>query len=232
MVVLRPLAQFISILFHPLLILTYMLILLLLAEPFLFGLNSIDQENSRILILRVFLSTFFIPMIAMILLRMLGMIESLEMKDKSERIGPYIITGIFYLWMFRNFWGNSQIPPAYTSFVLGATIGLFLAFFINLFSKISAHAVGMGGLIAMVIITMLLFTHGPFTVSLPFVGLLQMDMTNVLMIVIVLSGLVGTARLLLNAHQPKDLYGGFLVGFFSQFLALYFHLFYNVKVVL
>ena len=30
------------------------------------------------------------------------------------------------------------------------------------------------------------------------------------------------ARLALEAHQPQDLYGGFLVGFASQFIALRF----------
>ena len=222
MVILRPLAQLISLVFHPLLILTYMLIVLLLAEPFLFGLNSIGQSKGKILILRIFLSTFFIPAVSMVMLRLLGMIDSLEMKDKSERIGPYIITGIFYLWMFRNFLSNPEIPPAYTSFVLGATIGLFIAFFINLFSKISAHAVGMGGLIAMVLITMLRYHHGPFTVDLAFLGVLQLNMSIVLMLVIILAGLVGTSRLLLKAHEPQDVYGGFLVGFFAQFVALYY----------
>jgi len=222
MTVLRPLAQFVSFLFHPLLILTYMLLLLLLVNPYLFGLSSIADSNSKILILRIFLSTFFIPAFSVVILRLLGMIESLEMRDKQERIGPYIITGVFYLWMFRNFVDNSQIPTAYTSFVLGATIALFVAFFINLFSKISAHAVGMGGLIGMVVITMLLFSYGTFTINLALIGAIHLNMNIVLMISLLLGGLVGTSRLLLDAHEPQDLYGGFVVGFSSQFIALYY----------
>lgn len=219
---LKILARVVSYIFHPLLILTYMLILLLLVNPYLFGVSSISDEVSRLLILRIFLSTFFIPAVSVSMLRLLGLISSLEMQDRHERIGPYIITGIFYLWMFQNFLNNPQIPTAYTSFVLGATIGLFLAFFINIFSKISAHAVGMGGLVAMVIITMLLFSYDTFTLELGWLGAWQLNMNTILILIILLAGAVGTARLLLEAHRPMDLYGGFLVGFLAQFIALRF----------
>ena len=222
---LRFSAQFISFIFHPLLMLTYMLILLLLVNPYLFGVNNISEQNSKILILRIFLSTFFIPAFSVVMLRFLGLVESIELRDKRERIGPYIITGIFYLWMFRNFLENSQIPTAYTSCVLGATIGLFVTFFINIFSKISAHAVGIGGMLGMVVITMLLFSYDAFTVNSSLFGTFQVTMNAVLMVTIIIAGIIGTARLVLQAHDPLDLYGGFLVGFSTQFIALRF-LFY------
>lgn len=205
--------------------LTYMLVLLLLINPYLFGVSSVGDRMSKELILRIFLSTFFIPAVAVLMLRFLGLIDSLQMPDKKDRIGPYIITGVFYLWMFRNFVGNSQIPTAYTSFVLGAVIGLFVAFFINIFSKISAHAVGMGGLVGMVIITMLLFSYESFTVHSTILGTIHLSMSTVLVVTLILAGLVGTCRLFLQAHEPQDLYGGFLVGFATQFIALRF-LFY------
>jgi len=33
-------------------------------------------------------------------------------------------------------------------------------------------------------------------------------------------GLVGTSRMLLGAHNSSDIYGGYFVGFISQFVAL------------
>ncbi len=218
---LRLLAKAISLIFHPLLIVTYMLVLLLLANPYLFGVSSIGDKASRLLILQIFLSTFFIPAVAVAMLRLTGMIRSFEMESRQERIGPYIITGMFYLWMFRNFLDNPNIPTAFTSFLLGAAIGLFFAFFINIFSKISAHAVGMGGLLGMVVITMLLFSYDTFTLSSAR-GSMEVSMSTLLLATIVLAGLVGTARLILKAHEPMDLYGGYLVGFASQFMALRF----------
>jgi drug/metabolite transporter (DMT)-like permease len=124
--------------------------------------------------------------------------------------------------MVMNFVNNPQIPTAYTSFVLGATIALFFAFFINIFSKISAHAVGMGGMLGMVVITMLLFSYDTFTVPILFGQTLQLNMMTVFLVMIILCGLVGTARLILQAHDPRDVYGGFLVGFTAQFIALRF----------
>ena len=196
-----------------------MLVLLMLVNPYLFGVNNIGDQSSKLLILQIFLSTFFIPGVAVAMLRFTGMIRSFQMESKQERIGPYVITGILYLWMFRNFLDNSQIPTAFTSFMLGATIGLFLAFFINIFTKISAHAVGMGGLLGMVVITLLLFSYDTFSMNLPF-GVFEVSMSAVLAIAVLLAGLVGTARLLLQAHEPMDLYGGYLVGFSAQFIAL------------
>jgi hypothetical protein len=213
-------AQVLSVLTHPLLIPTYMLALLILVNPYLFGVNHIGDPVSKLLILRIFISTFFLPIVAIALMKMLGLIETLEMTDRRERIGPYIITGIFYLWLFRNILDNPQIPTAFASFMLGAVIGLFLAFFINIFSKISAHAVGMGGMVAMVVITMFLFSYDTFTIYSNWLGALQFNMTVVLLLVILMAGMVGTARLGLKAHHPSEVYGGFFVGFVSQLIAL------------
>ncbi len=213
-------AQIISVLLHPLLMPTYMLALLLMVNPYLFGVNHIGDQSSRVLLLRIFVSTYFLPAVAFVMLRLLGLIKSLEMHDRTERTGPYIITGIFYLWMFRNLIDNPQIPTAYTIFMLGATIGLFMAFFINIFSKISAHAVGMGGLVAMVIITMLLFSYETFTLQTAWFGILHFNMTVVLLAVVLVAGIVGTTRLWLHAHEPGEVYGGFAVGFLAQLIAL------------
>lgn len=224
-------AQVISFVFHPLLMLTYMLVLLLLVNPYLFGVNSVGEKASKVLIIQVFLYTFFIPAVAVVVFRALGFVRSIELKDRQDRIGPYILTGIFYLWLFFNFYNSRevntgqlnfvlQVPTAYTSFVLGGTLALFIAFFINNFSKISAHAVGMGGLIAMVVITMRLFSYDRFTIDSTILGTFQVSMVAVLMVVIVLAGLVGTARLLLQSHDLKDLAGGYLVGFAAQVIAL------------
>ncbi|MEM8908835.1 MAG: hypothetical protein AAGD05_13395 [Bacteroidota bacterium] len=220
MALLRFIAHFLSIVFHPLLLLTYMLIILLTVNPYLFGVNTIG--DSKILVMIIFLSTFLIPAVGIVMMRFLGLISSLQMPDKRERIGPYIITGIFYIWMFRNLLDHPDVPNAYKVFVLGATLALFMAFIINLFSKISMHAVGMGGLVGMVVLTMLLFSYNTFLLRTGLFGTLQVSMNAVLMLALLIAGLVCTARLLLSAHTLQDIYGGFIVGFSMQFLAVRF----------
>jgi len=211
------LANLFSFIFHPLLVVTYMLVILTIINPYSFGHPTL-AGNSKLIII-VFFSTFFIPGISVVLMKAMDMVESLQLKNKQERIGPYIITGIFYLWLFINLRQNPNIPFSFKYCVLGATIGLFLAFIINIFSKISMHTTGMGGLLAMTIISV--YNFSPATIWFSPTNNLSWEFpsTTILMVVLLIAGLVGTARLLLKAHEPHDVYGGYVVGFMAQFAA-------------
>ncbi len=209
----KAIAHFFSIILHPTAILTYMAVLISLINPYLFGVRSL--EGNSVFILQVFFSTFFLPVVATVLMYFLGFIESLQMKDKQERIGPMIATLVFYTWVAYNFYKSSVVPTAFTVFTAGATIAMFFAFVINVFSKISLHAIGMGGLLGMVLLTMVYYDYGTFEVM----G--WMVSTNLLLIIVILlSGIVCSSRLILDAHEPIELYGGFFIGFGTQFLAM------------
>ena len=197
--------------------LTYMTVLMLIIHPFWFGVHQVSDKIP--LLLAVFFSSFVIPGIAVLMMRFLGLVDSMELRDKKERIGPYIVTAIFYLWLYINFRNDPSMPPPFSSVVLGTVIGLFLAFFINIFSKISAHAVGMGGLLGMVIILLGMGSFDPVLIHLGTWGAIQTTLGTLLLVVILLAGLVGTSRLLLKAHESMDLYGGYMVGLAAQFLA-------------
>ncbi|MCB9282613.1 MAG: hypothetical protein H6563_00950 [Lewinellaceae bacterium] len=215
--VLRGVAKVISLLFHPLLMLTYMTVLLLIIQPFWFGVNQISEKIP--LLLAVFFSSFLIPGVAVLMMRFLGLVESMELRDKKERIGPYIVAAIFYLWLYINFRHDPSTPPLFSALVLGCVIGLFLAFFVNIFSKISAHAVGMGGLLGMLIILLGMGPVDPVLIPLGSLGVLQTTLGTLLLLVILLAGAVGTSRLLLKAHEAIDLYGGYMVGLIAQFVS-------------
>ena len=213
-------AQILSVIAHPLLMLTYMLLLLLLVNPYLFGVNSISDLESKKLILSVFFTSFLLPAIAIFLMRKLDLISSIDMRDKKDRIGPFIVTGIFYLWVFQNVLRNNDMPTAFLIAVLGTTVGLFLCFLINLFFKISLHASGIGGFIGMVLITMWLYSYGTFEMWLPFIGSCSISINLVLILSLLIAGLIGTARLGLGAHTSRELYAGFALGLLCQFIAL------------
>jgi hypothetical protein len=212
------LARILSYLGHPLLILTYILLLLLTINPFAFSVRSITDERAVLLLLSVFSTTFLIPGFGVALLKPLGFIQSLEMESKQERIGPYIITGIFYLWLFKNLFSGTQVPPLFAVCTLGATVGLFFAFFINIFTKISAHATGMGGLVAMVLLAATEWRGNGISIPV-FGGWAYFSMTVVLAFTLLLAGLIGVARLALKAHVPADLYRGYVAGFAAVMIA-------------
>ncbi len=198
---------------HPLLVLTYILLLMLAVNPYAFGVKSISDQRGVLLLLSVFTTSFMIPGFGVALMKPLGLIQSLEMRDKQERVGPYIICGIFYLWLFKNFM-EGTVPLLFAKFALGATIGLFFAFFANIFTKISAHATGMGGFVCMVLILALQWPGMSLSI-----GALQLSMNVVLAIAVLLAGLVGYARLSLPAHSPVDLWRGYAAGAVAVLLA-------------
>ncbi len=210
--VLRGFAHIISFIFHPLLVMTYITIIFSLTNPEYFNTTHISKNG--LFIMQSFLYTFFIPGIGVLMMVMLGFSDSFQMRTRKERVGPLISTAVIYLWLTYNYYKSPAISSAYVVFMLGSTIGILVAFFINTFSKISLHGIGMGGLLGMVVLTMQHFNRVPFPV-----GTIELSMTSLLMIVILLCGLVGTARLLLNAHRPMDIYGGFIIGLAAQFLA-------------
>ena len=211
-------AQILSVICHPLLMLTYMLGLLLIVNPYLFGINSASE--GKLLVIRVFATTFILPAFAIFLMHRLKLISSIEMTDKQERIGPFIVTGIFYLWVFRSVLNDTNMPTAFLIASLGTTIGLFACFLINLFFKISLHATGAGGFVGMVLITMWLYSYGAFSMWLPFVGVCTVSINFILMLSVFLAGAVGSARLVLGAHSSKELYAGFVLGVVCQYIAL------------
>lgn len=242
--ILKKIFQLISYLSHPLLIPTYVLFILMTVNPYLFGVNepltigrffssfflrftegaaALDSKPELkaliLLTLSVFFITFVLPVVSMLMMKSLGLVQSLEMQERKERIIPLVLTGIFYLWLFYNFYKRYDMHPAYTSFILGATIALFIAFFINNFIKISLHATGMGGLTAFIALAMWMFTDSKFNVQLSSAQTLQVSMNVVLICSILATGLVCTARLYLKAHVLRDIAGGLFIGMASQFIA-------------
>lgn len=216
----RFFAHFFSIAGHPLLIIPYGLVLLLLTNPYAFGVRHIGDPKAMILMISVFTTACLIPAAGIAMMRPLGLVSSLELPEKQDRIGPYIITGVFYLWLYKNLLGTGQAPAIFGVSVLGAVIALFLDFLINNFTKISAHATGMGGFVATVVLVAVRWPD--YRLGIPaFGGTVQIAMIWVLAAVILLAGLVGTARLALGAHTPADLYRGYGVGLVSILVAQY-----------
>ena len=213
----KNIAQLISWLFHPLLILTYMMCLLMLINPYAFGVSRLGEGRSDILLIYVFLLSTMIPAIIISMMKNLGMMTTAHASDRTARIGPFLVSGVLYLWLFVNFDRLPDIPVVFKSAILGVIIALFTAFLLNLFSKICIHTVGMGSLIGMIIVTMLLFSYNSFQF-----GEYSFSMYTLLFLVIGLAGLVGSARMILENLSPKDLYGGYLVGFSTQLIALQF----------
>ncbi|MFN8285151.1 MAG: hypothetical protein U0V74_00260 [Chitinophagales bacterium] len=206
----KALSKFVSYIFHPLLFPTYGAFFILLTNPNMFGYFGDDRVHGAWLIL-VFALTFVFPAVWLFMMRRLEMIDSYQLESAKDRIVPFIATATFYLWatwMFKPS-PNMKIPPNELIFYMlsGATISIFLGFFVNVFSKISLHSMGAGNFLGLM---------------LPIIRLSTLDLRMVFIGCIVLGGLIGTARLLLKAHEPREVYVGYFAGFTGQFVAFTF----------
>lgn len=204
-------AKFFSFIGHPMLVLFYMLLLLMAVNPFAFGIRSIADPKAVVLLISVFGITVLIPGIGVALMKPLGLIKSLQMPDRQDRTGPYIVAGVFYLWLVKNLMSLGSTPPLFIKFAVGTTICLFLAFFINIFIKVSVHGSGMGGLVTMVLCTMFAWPDAVLVIS-AMGSSVVISLFFILILAIVLAGLVGTSRLALGAHTPVELALGYVLG--------------------
>jgi len=197
-------AKVISVLFHPLIVPTAGIYILFHTNSYLN--YAITAEFKNAILLLIAICTFVIPTLVTFLLLNKNVINSLEMESSKERVIPYIFTIAFYfltLYMLN----RAPIPPIILKFIVATTISIILAFIINFKWKISAHMIGMGGLLGALI-----------TVAL----LLHVYMLPLIVLVFIVAGLLGSARLILNAHTPAQVYLGFVLGFLCQFGVIYF----------
>ncbi len=210
-------AHFFSIVFHPLLVLTYMALILLWTNPFSFGWRHVAE--ARTLLIIIVMTSITLPAIALIMMRMLGWIKSFHLENQQERIGPYIVAGIMYLSLYLHITRAESFPVSLRVAVLGALIGLWSCFFINNFFKISLHAAGMGGLVAMTALTKLRFGYAQAHIGLVGGANLVVSADTLLYGAILAAGAVCTSRLILRVHKPNEVYSGFAVGLISVLVA-------------
>lgn len=202
-------AKFISVVFHPLLFPSYGLFLLLSTNPTRFG--HLGEKLHIVWFIIVFMLTFVFPVVWLTMMKRLEMIDSFTLDTSKDRIIPLIATATFYLWTTWMFKSNVhlKIPTDKLIFymMLGASFGIFITLFSNIFMKISLHALGAGSLLGLL---------------LPVVRLSTYDLRLVFLLAILLAGVIGASRLVLKAHTPREVYIGYLVGFMGQFLAFTF----------
>lgn len=197
-----------SIIFHPLLLVLYILLLTLHHNPYIFGMP--DMGSAGIIIIYCVFLSFIIPMVAILLFKGTGLIESLSMKSRMERIGPLIATTLFYLWFYINCKTNLNIPLSYTLFVLGTLATLFLSFVINVFYKLSLHAAGLAGVVMYLIILYLYQADLVFESATLF---------SYIILSLLILGFICTGRLYLRAHSMGELTVGVSVGLLAQVFA-------------
>jgi len=195
---LKNLARILSIIFHPSLIPTCLVLIFFENENFL----ALNFERKKILFLIIFLTTFLMPVFSLPFFYFTKNIKSLEMKSHKERFLPLLISSVFYLlgiFLLKIY----LFEKILSDFLISAFIILIFSAFISLKWKISLHLSGMGSLFASIIILIHKFNF---------------NLKLLLIVVFFMTFVIAWARLELKAHNILQI----IYGFFFAFLFILF----------
>jgi hypothetical protein len=197
-------AHLISYLFHPIFIPLYVMLFLLFLHPSYFAGFSVGMKWRSVFILVQ--NAVFYPLFCILLLKGVGFIDSIFLKNQKDRIIPYIAVGIFFFWTYTVFKQQPIYPAILPAFILGIFLASSAALIANIYLKISMHAIGMGGWMGVFLV---IANSNTMLMSWPLAA------------VLLLTGLVCTARLIVSDHTPREIYLGLLVGMLSQFVGAF-----------
>lgn len=186
----KHIAKSISYALHPLLMPLYAMLLILYASFFGF---FVSLPVKKLILYAVVASTIMLPIAFILLLRSTGVLSNIHLKEKRERVSPILFTA-FAMYLCHLI--MRQIPnlhPIYSRAMLWLMLLLLLLAIITRFWKISLHMAGIGGLVALAFSLSLVSWFFP--------------------LFILFSGILGSSRLYLKAHNLMQISAGFLLGF-------------------
>jgi membrane-associated phospholipid phosphatase len=193
----------ISLVFQPLLMPTYGMILLMRIDIF-----SVQSSAWKLVaVIGTFVFTGILPAIPIYLLMRKGEVHDLFISKKEERTMPYLFSFMAYVFWALFMWRTlkfDQINSMYiVAMAMGSAASIFVIVLINIKWKISAHMAGIGGLTGYIF------------------GVCYRTAINpvwFLVLILGISALVAISRIGLKAHTPGQTLAGFALGFAMVFL--------------
>lgn len=188
----------ISYILHPLLFAFFGTFLYLYLSP-----EHMTKQQEYVILLIVFVSTYIIPILLLSLLKRVGLIDDYHLRTIEERKFPILFFIILSFLIGRTLL-DVQIVDLLAFSFFGIALGLSMSYVLfSLKLKTSLHTLGIGGLIGFIIVMSREY---------------QMNYNATLALLFFLAGLIGMARIGLNAHRPSEVYLGFLLGSIAQLL--------------
>ena len=196
-------AKLVSMLFNPFYLALSGLIILFLFS----NLRYLPWSYQLNVLFMVYLFTILFPTMLIRLYRRYQGWNLMELGRKERRMVPYIISILCY---FTCYYVMSalRMPHFMGSILLSALMIQVLCALINVWWKISTHSAAIGGVAGALIAFSVYFFFNPIWW---------------LCLVILLAGVVGSARMILRQHTLSQVVSGFLLGFCSAlFVVLFF----------
>lgn len=160
----------------------------------------IDQELATSILYLISIGTLLLPLITFFLLLNTKVINNLRLENNRERIIPIFLTGI-YIFITVKLLMNSSIDSPLNSYLIGIVVTLSWILIFSRRMKVSLHAASISSGLGFII-----FLSYSFFINL----------TPIIILLILLTGLISTSRLKLDAHNGLEIYLGILFGVAPQ----------------
>lgn len=198
--------KFISYVLHPLLFSFMGSFLYLYLTP-----KHVAKQQEYVILMMVFVSTYLVPILLLALLKKVKMIKDYHLRTIDERKFP-ILFFIMLSFLIGRAMLSTQIADLLSFSFFGVAFALSFTYLLfNIKVKTSLHTLGIGGIIGFVMVMSYEY---------------QLNFNSLIAGLFIIAGLIGVSRLGLNAHRPKEIYIGFLLGLISQFIS--FQIYQNI----
>lgn len=193
----------ISIIFHPLLLPTFGLLVIFNSGSYH---SYLTFEVKKVILSVYFVSTVLLPLSVFPFFYYQKIIRNWAMTDHRERVMPILVVSAFHFFAWYMI-GRYPIPPLYKSFVFYTAVGSLLVALLSMRWNISVHVLAIGGLVG-------------FTLALAFSE--SLDLHFMVMVMVVAAGFLAVSRLGLNKNTAPMVYLSFLLGLLMLFVPVYF----------
>lgn len=172
--------------------------------------NNYDSNQKFAILSLVFVVTYLIPLFILVILKKIKVVKSYQTISIKERKLPVSIMVIVFYVLGDTLNGITNLRDLALLF-FATSVGLFLIYILFYFKiKASIHLLSLG-------ISTGFFLVLSKSYSQPFIFLI--------IIMLLLSGILASARLHLKAHSNKEVYIGFFLGILAIFSL---NLFYKI----
>lgn len=191
----RHLANFCSVILHPLFLLNAGLFAILRFHPYF--VSKFYDEQFYTLSMFIAVNTLVMPLLSVYLLKRFKFIDDFRISNPKQRLMPYAIIAMLLAFTTYQLYKNEfyGLPLV---FLIATIVCVIANILINIRFTISSHAIAAGGLVALFLFLTLIEHIAVFNWWL---------MGSVLA-----AGLSSWSRLTLNAHTEKQVYSGFGLG--------------------
>ena len=195
-------ARILSMIFTP-----FYLPLVCMGALFLFTyLNMLPWQYKLQMLLLTYFFTILIPTVLIRFYRVYHGRKLFHLSKREKRMVPYLISILSYL-LYYEILRYFHVPHFMASIGIAALLIQIICAMINMKIKISTHMAAIGGVLGGVV---------------AFSFIMGFNALGWISALIIIAGMVGTARMDLRIHSLSESVSGFLIGILTTFVTVIF----------